>query len=141
MRNLMVITAYSLSLVLTGCSNQVGKPRSQYFWMMKEAVPEDGVKFWVPVYTPHDQCDHSAISPAFALATVYVIRNDIDHHTAHYHLLDTDVGFILVEYESGGDGERERAVGADHFHGLYIPLEAAKKVISSAIAHEHGAKS
>jgi hypothetical protein len=125
-----------------GCGSPdagVAKPKSAYYWMMPNAVPDTGVRFWVPVYSPHSECDQAKWTPAAALITAYTTQMDVDEHKAHYHLLNTEYGFIFQGY-GGKEGEREQRISTDHFHGFYIDVEPAKKLITSAMNYQHGAR-
>jgi len=119
--------------------------KENFYWMMNESCPDDGVRFWISEVGAHEKtCDPSKWSRALALATIFTVINDVNEHKIHYHMREEDRGFVLREYLSDEKSPTgERPLGRSdtyHFHGCYVDLKTAKKLIQAVKFHQHGAE-
>lgn len=95
-----------------------------YYWMMKEAPPDNCVRVWIPVHGVHEKsCDlepDGKMTPAMALATILTLQ----YKPTRYDIKTTNKG-IEVKDDLGS------VQGPVHYHGVYVDLETARRLLES----------
>jgi hypothetical protein len=137
------VTALTLALLrLSGCSAHDAIPREPRYWMMEGPIPDNCVGIWLSESGNHaSACGVEKVSPAAAFLRVAVIAQEVDKHEIHYHIRSTDAGLFLIEFvtEDSDEGEVRRSSKEPiHYHGIYVPLNSAEKLVSAFKSHQHG---
>jgi hypothetical protein len=130
-------------VAFVSCSHRT---EPKYYWVMSGPCPDSCVRIWYPAELPdHKDCEETNVSPAWALAIVLNIIQDVEHQKIHYHIRESDDrGFVLTEYLADPQSKTgERPLGKDeviHYHGVYVDLNTAKELITAVKARQHGAE-
>ncbi|MGO9311547.1 MAG: hypothetical protein ACLQDI_02305, partial [Syntrophobacteraceae bacterium] len=93
---------------------------ASYYWMMTDSPPDDSVRVWIPIHGEHEKTcrQDEKMSRAMALATVLTLEYEI----ARYSIKSTNRGLEL---------NNDIDPGPVHYHGVYVDLDTAKRLIES----------